>query len=88
MTIDFHVTSCNHQNLVLLPAAAPRLRCRRCHLTLSAAELEGGPCPECLDATGRRNYDFEPVPGDGSGHAARYRCEDCGAMIGPEPAAS
>ena len=73
------MTTCRHYNLVLLPREAPRLRCRHCHLTLSAEELGEGPCPECLDATGQRRYDFDPLAT--ASQAARYRCEDCGALV-------
>jgi predicted RNA-binding Zn-ribbon protein involved in translation (DUF1610 family) len=80
------MTPCQHRNLVLLPAAAPRLRCRHCHLTLAAEELGRGPCPECREATGRQRFDFEPVaPGP---RTVRYRCEDCGALMAAAGAAS
>ncbi|MBI9085029.1 MAG: hypothetical protein JEZ11_15655 [Desulfobacterales bacterium] len=65
---------------MLMPTAAPRLRCRHCHLTIRADDIGEGPCPECLEATGRRQYDFEPVS-EVMDVAVRYRCEDCGAMI-------
>ncbi len=71
--------TCSHNNLLLLAAPAPKLRCRHCHLTIRAEELDGGPCPECYEASGRRRYDFETlVEAPGSG---QYRCEDCGILI-------
>ncbi|MDJ0991498.1 MAG: hypothetical protein QNI85_15865 [Desulfobacterales bacterium] len=71
--------TCPHNNLLLLAAPAPKLRCRHCHLTIAADELDGGPCPECYEASGRRRYDFETlVEAPGSG---QYRCEDCGILI-------
>ena len=55
-----------------------RLRCRRCHLTIKADELDGGFCPECFEGDGRKNYDFEEIETE---KTVRYRCEDCGALI-------
>ncbi len=73
-------THCDHKNLLLLAARPDKLRCRHCHLTLTADELGNSHCPECFEATGKRRYAFEPVaaPVD---QAARYRCEDCGIFI-------
>lgn len=69
---------CRHTHLILLPESGQRLRCRRCHLTLSAEELQDGFCPECYESSGRRHYDFEPVE---STQETRYRCEQCGILI-------
>jgi hypothetical protein len=71
--------ACPHRNLVLLAAPAPRLRCRHCHLTIRADELDGGYCPECYERSGRRREDFDTV--DGADGDARYRCEDCGVLL-------
>ena len=70
---------CPHLNLMLLEMPAPRLRCRHCHLTIGAEELNGGPCPECYETDGRRRYHFETLKPRDAG--VRYRCEDCGILI-------
>ncbi len=73
---------CPHLNLMLLETPAPRMRCRHCHLTIRADELNGGYCPECYETDGRRRYDFETLaPRDA---VVRYRCEDCGILIAAE----
>ena len=72
--------SCLHGTLELLPARKRTLRCRICHLTLDGDELGDGFCPECLDRTGKRHYEFEELAVSGEG-AVSYRCEDCGAII-------
>jgi hypothetical protein len=72
---------CRHLHLVLLsPLATHKLRCRHCHLTITPEELEGGYCPECYEAKGIKNSNFEEIstPGDGK---TRYRCEQCNAVI-------
>jgi hypothetical protein len=71
---------CNHEILTLLPPAGARLRCRHCHLTITAGELDAGCCPECLEVHGQRRYDFEEVPSDSEGRT-RYRCEACGLIL-------
>ncbi len=71
--------SCPHNNLLLIAAPAPRLRCRHCHLTIREDELEGGWCPECYEVSGKRRADFEILAGKDGG--IRYRCEDCGIVI-------
>ncbi|MBL0714990.1 MAG: hypothetical protein JJV98_14960 [Desulfosarcina sp.] len=71
--------SCPHRNLLLLDAPALRLRCRHCHLTIRADELDGGPCPECYETSGQRRYDFETLAVDNAG--VHYRCEDCGILM-------
>ncbi|RJQ65320.1 MAG: hypothetical protein C4519_28225 [Desulfobacteraceae bacterium] len=70
--------SCRHTNLVLLPETSLRLRCRHCHLTLKAEELEGGYCPECFETERVKRVDFEKLE---SSAATRYQCEACGAII-------
>lgn len=72
------MSDCRHMHLLLLPENPGRLRCRRCHLTLTAEELQGGHCPECFETTGQRHYDFEPIE---TMEETRYRCEQCGALI-------
>ena len=72
------MSKCKHHNLVLLPTASKRLRCRRCHLTIKTEELEVNYCPECFESSGRRHYDFETVESEES---TRYRCEECHAVI-------
>ena len=74
------MTSCNHSALELLPERKKTLRCRHCHLTMAADELGDGYCPECFDASGNKRYEFEEIETVDSG-IARYRCEECGAII-------
>lgn len=74
------MSECAHESLELLPAPADRLRCKRCHLTISAEELGEDCCPECLDATGIRHREFECVE-DPHADLVRYRCESCGVII-------
>lgn len=71
---------CRHLHLVLLPPRKSRLRCRHCHLTITADELQGGYCPECLAVHGKRRDDFEEVQEAGR-EKTRYQCEECGAVI-------
>jgi hypothetical protein len=49
-------------------------------LTIDAAELGDGCCPECLEGSGKRIYEFEEVETPGRGEAA-YRCDECGAIV-------
>src|SRR5262245_44040480 len=77
---NISMTTCKHSTLELLPERKTTLRCRRCHLTISEDELGDGFCPECFDATGAKNYDFETVT-NAAANVARYRCENCGAII-------
>ena len=73
--------SCRHLHLVLIPQPIThKLRCRRCHLTITPEELKGSYCPECHEAHGVKVSDFEEIniPGDGK---TRYRCEECGVII-------
>jgi hypothetical protein len=77
------MTSCRHLHLVLLPRQKNRLRCRHCHLTITAEELPGGYCPECSEAHGKKLYDFEEVQAIDQGKT-RYQCEQCGVIIETE----
>lgn len=70
---------CPHTNIILLPKEAGRLRCRHCHLTLKAEELENGCCPECLAVSGKRRADFDKI--ESENEAVQYRCEECGALL-------
>jgi hypothetical protein len=72
--------SCNHVTLELLPLRKRTLRCRHCHLTIDAAEVGDGCCPECFERSGERHYDFEELETLDHG-AATYRCEECGAIV-------
>ena len=74
------MTSCNHTTLELLPERNKTLRCRHCHLTIAAEEVGDGFCPECLETSGNKRYEFEEIATVESG-VARYRCEDCGTII-------
>jgi hypothetical protein len=74
------MTSCPHTTLELLPARKRTLRCQHCHLTIGAEELGDNCCPECLDRSGKRYFDFDALEAANEG-AASYRCEECGAII-------
>ena len=76
--MDYSMSVCKHSNLVLLPPSSRRLRCRRCHLTIKAEELEVDYCPECMESSGRKYYEFEALE---SQHNTRYRCEECHTVI-------
>ena len=72
--------SCNHTALELLPVRKRTLRCRHCHLTIDAEELADNCCPECLEKSGKRRYDFDELAAADQG-IATYRCEECGAIV-------
>lgn len=72
--------ACGHTTLELLPARKRTLRCRHCHLTLDAAELGDGHCPECFERSGNRLFEFEELQTTGDG-AVTYRCEECGVIV-------
>jgi len=74
------MTSCKHLTLELIPERKSTVRCKRCHLTMSADELGDGYCPECFDSTGVKHFDFESLASS-SGNVVRYRCEECGVII-------
>lgn len=74
---------CAHTNLTVLHDTRQKLRCRHCHLTITADELPDEFCPECYEATGYKNYDFDVVEKTGP-QPTRYRCEECGMMIEDE----
>lgn len=74
------MASCNHNTLELLPERKKTMRCRHCHLTIAGEELGEGFCPECFATSGSRRYEFDEMKTTESG-AARYRCEECGAII-------
>jgi len=74
------MTSCRHATLELLVERKTTMRCRRCHLTMSAEELGDGYCPECFEGSGIKHSEFEELPQAGS-KGARYRCEECGVVI-------
>ncbi len=73
------IVACHHAILVAQPAPAHRVRCKLCQLTITESELDGGPCPECQEARGERNYEFEPVVEAAA--PMRYRCEACGLLV-------
>ncbi|MGH7872618.1 MAG: hypothetical protein ACREQO_10415 [Candidatus Binatia bacterium] len=74
------MTACKHATLELLPKPKGKVRCQRCSLTISVDELEDGFCPECFASVGVKHYNFTPVA-PASEQGARYRCEECGAII-------
>jgi Zn finger protein HypA/HybF involved in hydrogenase expression len=74
---------CRHKNLVLIREASGKLRCRHCHLTLTAEELNNSYCPECYEASGKKRFDFEAITVEQK-KTTRYRCEDCGIIIETE----
>jgi hypothetical protein len=78
------MSKCTHKTLTLLKERSDRLRCRKCHLVISAEELGGGCCPECYAVSGERHYDFEELsPSDPE--VTKYRCDQCGALIEWKP---
>ena len=74
------MVSCHHGTLELLPERKTTLRCRHCHLTIAGEELGDGFCPECFETSGTKRYEFEELATTEVG-GARYRCEECGAII-------
>ena len=75
------MNSCTHRNLlVLMDQNKNRVRCRHCHLTISADELGDRYCPECYENQGWKRYDFEEMKTPDT-TSVRYRCEDCGVVI-------
>lgn len=77
-----HMDECPHTHLMIITERDKRLRCRFCHLTIKANELEHGYCPECFESSGLKRDDFEEV-GPLGGGATLYRCEDCGVRLTP-----
>jgi hypothetical protein len=78
--VGLNMASCPHGTLELLPERKATLRCRYCHLTLSGEELGDGFCPECFETSGSKRYEFEELAAAKT-NVARYRCEECGAII-------
>jgi hypothetical protein len=74
------MSACKHEVLTLMPQPEARLRCRHCHLTISASELGSGCCPECLEVHKVRTIDFEEIAASDS-EPTRYRCEACGLIL-------
>ena len=74
------MSSCKHSTLELIAERKSTVRCKHCHLTMSADELGDSYCPECFDGMGAKRYDFEVVSA-ADGKVVRYRCEECGAII-------
>jgi hypothetical protein len=74
------MSACPHRHLVLVRETHARLRCRRCHLTIIAADLSGHYCPECFETTHTKQYDFDEVRLADSDRVS-YRCEACGSLI-------
>jgi hypothetical protein len=72
--------SCTHRQLVLLPAQKARVRCRHCHLTINATDLDTRYCPECFETHRTKRYDFEEIATVETDEV-RYRCEECGVLI-------
>lgn len=73
------MTACKHASLELIPERKSTMRCKHCHLTMSADDLGDGYCPECFDSTGVKRYDFELISSGAT--VTRYRCEECGVII-------
>jgi predicted RNA-binding Zn-ribbon protein involved in translation (DUF1610 family) len=59
------------------------LRCRHCHLTITADELQGRYCPECFEVYGMKRDHFEEVLAVDQ-EKTRYQCEECGVIIETE----
>jgi hypothetical protein len=49
-------------------------------LTIKSEDLEEDYCPECFEALGAKNYDFEEIVEEDTG-VVRYSCEECGLII-------
>ncbi|MBF0450456.1 MAG: hypothetical protein HQK75_07120 [Candidatus Magnetomorum sp.] len=72
---------CNHQIISLLkPNFQKRFRCRQCHLVITSEELGKNYCPECFEAMGKKNYDFDEIE-EPETQKVRYRCDACGIII-------
>ncbi len=78
------MSECTHKTLTLLKERGDRLRCRKCHLVISAEELGGGCCPECYAVSGERCFDFEKLAAS-EPEVTKYRCDRCGALIEWKP---
>ncbi len=76
---------CRHANILIINQNTDRVRCRHCHLTIKAEDLDDGYCPECFSERGIRRSDFEKIVSVDKA-PAQYRCEDCGAMLHPQMA--
>jgi len=74
------MSACPHRQLVLVRETPTRLRCRHCHLTITAVDLAGRYCPECFETAHTKRYDFDEVQLADSSRVA-YRCEACGSLI-------
>lgn len=74
------MSRCRHKTLTLLTERGERLRCKKCHLVISANELGGGCCPECYAEGGERHYDFEVLAAKEE-EITKYRCDQCGSLI-------
>ncbi len=75
------MTSCNHSKLILLSSdTKKKLRCRHCHLIISADELGASYCPECFEVNGTKRYNFEEIAVTKES-TTQYRCEECGVII-------
>ena len=74
------MSGCPHEVLTLVPKDSNKLRCQRCHLTLSPDELVNGCCPECYEVRGEKHSDFEKVE-EADDAPTRYRCDRCGMVI-------
>jgi hypothetical protein len=74
------MSACPHRHLVLVRETHTRLRCRHCHLTITAVDLAGRYCPEYFETTHTKRYDFDEVQLVDSGRIA-YRCEAYGSLI-------
>jgi hypothetical protein len=49
-------------------------------LTIDEESLGAGYCPECFERAGKKQYEFEEMQAV-EGRLARYRCEECGAIV-------
>ena len=74
------MSQCSHKTLTLVKEKSDKVRCRNCHLVISAGELDGGFCPECYAVRGERRKDFEELNVK-KDNVTKYRCEECGAFI-------
>ena len=75
------MSQCKHTHILVIRESSLRLRCRHCHLTIKPEDITDGFCPECYEADGRKRDDFERIE-SALKSSVRYRCEECGVMLG------
>lgn len=74
------MSTCRHQNLVLIKQDKNKLRCKHCHLTINEDDLDSDFCPECWETGRIRRREFEKVE-QKDYDTDTYRCESCGVEV-------